>query len=187
MLKLLEKLRVDTIQYRRAIDELFSPALTTSVMWRACFAEIQLSTAQLYLDYLLLARGMQELQLLARPSGSGNSTPSSDNVRERKLREELMQRLNASDGWPGFIPRNAFSDLTGFSTLRDYVGTFHLHLPEIYEESFRVEAYAERFLADHNEATLAMLSVALEHLGRNHASFVLQPLGWAADELSWED
>jgi hypothetical protein len=60
-------------------------------------------------------------------------------------------------------------------------------LPEIYEQTFRVEACTKSFLADHNGAVFAQLSIRLRHLGKNDASFVLQPLEWAADEGSWDE
>jgi|GEM_PF-5387414 len=182
----LEKLQVDLGSYRKAVDEIFSSALTTSKGWQVCFSGILICTARLYLDYLLVMKGMHELESLVSRSGDGREAQTGS-VREMKLRAELKRRLESSNGWPGFIPQNSFSNLTGFRTLRDYADSFTLHLPEIYEETFRVEACTKSFLADHNGAALAQLSIGLQHLGKNHASFVLQPLEWAADEGSWDE
>lgn len=182
----LEKLQVDLGGYREAVDQIFSPALTTSKKWQACFSEILICTARLYLDYLLVMKGVDELESFVSRSGDGGEAPT-DSVREMKLRADLKRTLESSNGWPGFIPQNSFSNLTGFRTLRDYADSFTLHLPEIYEETFRVEACTKSFLANHNGTALAQLSVGLQHLGKNHASFVLQPLEWAADEGSWDE
>jgi hypothetical protein len=64
--------------------------------------------------------------------------------------------------------------------------SFALHLPEIYEASFRVESYARAFQKSQSSTALASLGVGLQHLGRNHISFVRFALEWAADESSWK-
>ena len=186
MLDQLESLQLDVIRYRQAVDHIFSPSLTNSKKWQACFSEILICTTRLYLDYLLVTKSLPELESLAS-KGRDMGQPSTNNSREMTLRAELKKRLDSSTGWPGFVPQNPFSNLTGLRTLRNYVNSFSLHLPEIYEETFRVEACTKSFLADHNGVALAQLSIGLQHLGKHHASFVLQPLEWAADEGSWDE
>jgi hypothetical protein len=108
-------------------------------------------------------------------------------LRERNLREKFRERLESSPCWIHFKPQNPSSADTGLKTLQDYIEKFTLHLPEIYEETLRVEVCAKSFLNNHNDSALAQLVVGLQHLGRNHISFVLQALEWAADEDSWND
>lgn len=184
MLNRLETLQVDVVQYRQAVDKIFSLSLMTSDRWQACFKEILLCTARLYLDYLLITNDMPELEGLCGKA-TANRSVSTDWRREKKLREELTLRLGSSE-WPGFVPENAFSDLTGFGTVQDYANSFTLHLPEIYEETFRIEACLRSFLSHRDSASLSQLSVGLQHLGRHHVSFVLQPLEWVAEDGSWE-
>ncbi|MBB5056346.1 hypothetical protein HDF16_001015 [Granulicella aggregans] len=181
----LENLQLAAVRYRSAVDHIFSPSLTTSENWRACLAGILVSTTRLYLGYLLVAEGLEELEALVSKKRIRKSFPT-DTVREMKLRAELGRKLELPTSWPGFIPYNPFSDITRLRTLKDYTASFTLHLPEIYEETFRIEACAKSFLADRNSSVLAQLLVGLQHLGRNHASFVLPALEWAADEGSWD-
>jgi hypothetical protein len=62
-----------------------------------------------------------------------------------------------------------------------------LHLAEVYEETFRIESCVRSFLKNRNDAVMAHLVVGLEHMGRNHISFVQQALEWAANDLSWAE
>jgi hypothetical protein len=70
--------------------------------------------------------------------------------------------------------------------LEDYLNVFLLHLPEIYEETLRIEALVKAFRKNLDKAVLTRLEVSLEHMARNHISFVRFALEWAADESSWE-
>ena len=62
-----------------------------------------------------------------------------------------------------------------------------MHLPEIYEETFRVEDCAKDFMTNQSSAFLAQMIVGMEHLGRNHISFVQQALQWASADINWKD
>ena len=183
----LEKLQLHASSYREAVDRIFSPALKEPADWQESLRKILICASQLYLDYLLITEDLPAMEAVS--SGKNSSIHLSVNIfREKKLREELQQRLESSDCWNHrFKPENAFSDWTGLRCTRDYTERLVTHLPEIYGESFRVEACAKEFLASHRDRVLADLVVGLQHLGRNHISFVLQTLEWAADDLSWED
>jgi hypothetical protein len=111
---------------------------------------------------------------------------STDLERERKLRNELREKFSSPESWPGFQPQNAFSELTGLHTLKDYSDRLSLHLSEAYEESFRIEICAKEFLGSHSSSALAQLSVGLNHMGQHHISFVLQVLEFAANPGAWE-
>ena len=182
----LEKLQLDLVGYREAVDRIFSVTSTTPADWRQRFFEILICTSQLYLDYLLVVRDLPALEAISSKSGS-SSHVRVDTIREKNLRGKLTQELESSPCWSHFKPDNPFSEFTGLRNLHDYIGKFTLHLPEIYEETFRVEICSKDFLASHDSSVLAQLTVGLQHLGRNHISFVLQALEWAADEDSWED
>lgn len=182
----LEKLQLDLVSYREAVDKIFSSALTKPTDWQQCFREILICASQLYLDYLLVMKNLPAMEAVSAEGDGGRVRV--DTLREKTLREKLQQRLESSASWVHhFKPENSFSELTGLRSRRDYTDKFTLHLPEIYEESFRVEACTKDFMATHDGSALAQLVVGLQHLGRNHISFVLQALEWAADEDSWEE
>ncbi len=186
MLVQLEELRLHLVQYRQAVDQILSSDLTSPQSWRVCFSEILICTSRLYLDYLLVTKGLPELESLAFKRSNTGLT-STDSGREFELRLKLGKKLDSLAGWPGFVAQNSFSKLTALRTVQDYIDSFSLHLPEIYEETFRVEACTKSFLTNQDSSALAHVSVGLQHLGRNHASFVLQALEWAADEGSWDE
>lgn len=182
----LEKLQLDSVRYREAVDNLFSRALAKPTDWQHCLKEILICASQLYLDSLLVMKNLPAMEAVASKGKSGRI--GADILREKNLREKLQQKLESSPCWSHhFKPENSFSESTGLRSRRDYTDRFTLHLPEIYEESFRVEAYAKDFLSSHDDTALAGLVVGMQHLGRNHISFVLQALEWAADEDSWDD
>jgi hypothetical protein len=182
----LERLQLDLVNYRKAVDRTFSSPFTSARDWQQHFLEILICTSQLYLDYLLVTRSLPDLQILS--SKDDRSEHIRGNLlREKELRERLKQGLESSPYWIHFEPGNPFSELTGLRRLQDYIDKFALHLPEIYEETFRVEACTKNFLSGHKDSALTQLVVGLQHLGRNHISFVQQALEWAADEDSWRD
>jgi hypothetical protein len=183
MLSQLENLQLDLVSYRKAVDRIFLPALTTPREWQQCLFEILVCTSQVYLDYLLVAKNLPALEAISLKGKSYQLR--ADSLREQNLREKLKRELESSPSWNQFQPANPFSDSTGLRSLHDYFNSLTLHLPEIYEETFRAEGLAKSFLANRSDATLAQLTVSLQHLGRNHCSFVLQALQWASDEGGW--
>jgi hypothetical protein len=182
----LEKLLSDLVSYREAVDQIFSPAHRTHRGWQQCFLDILICTSQLYLDYLLVTKSLHALEADASESGRADVV-SANIAHEMRLRAELRNKLTSSSTWLGFTPENSFSDLTGLHELQDYVNNLTLHLPEIYEETFRIEICTKDFLTSHNNSVLAQLAISLQHIGRNHISFVLQVLEWVADEDSWDE
>jgi len=116
---------------------------------------------------------------------SRQKLPAADIHREKDLRERFHRALESSPHWKYFVPENPFSDHTGLRTLDDYLNGFKHHLPEIYEETFRIESCIKIFLENRSDAVLAHLLVSLQHMGRNHISFVQQTLEWAAEDISW--
>lgn len=182
----LEKLQLDLADYREAVDDIFSSSLTEPAECQQRFREILICASRLYLDYQVVMKSLPDLEVFS----SSATAPifRVDTLREKALRGKLRQKLETSSCWSHrFNPENPFSELTGLRSRRDYTDRLSLHLPEIYEETFRVEACTKEFLASHDGSALAQLVVGLQHLGRNHISFVLQALEWAADEDSWEE
>ena len=186
MYEQLERLPLDLAAYRAAVDQLVSSALMTPRGWQQLFLEISICASQLYLDYLLVAKALPEIDSVSLAVKGIDHVPV-DALREKRLREKLKHELESSPSWNHFKAENPFSELTGLRSLQDYTEKFTLHLPEIYEETFRAEVYTKAFLRTHSASTLSQLAVALQHLSRNHIGFVLQALEWASDEGSWEE
>jgi hypothetical protein len=120
------------------------------------------------------------------PNGpSSQRLPSSDVERETKVRKHIEDRLVASRVWSEFRVDNPMAEPLGLRSIEDYIGSFRLHLPEIYEETFRIEQTALLFIAEPNRVMLTLLIVALQHAGQNHINFVQPALDWASDEDFW--
>lgn len=182
----LEELQLDLVSYRAAVDRIIFSTPTVPRDWRQSMLEILVCASRLYLDYLLVMRNLPALEAVSSKGRSADLVRA-DALRERDLREKLKDKLESSSSWSHFRPENPFSEVIGLRSLQDYMDKFTLHLPEVYEETFRAEAYAKDFLAGRKSSTLARLMVALQHLGRNHIGFVLQALEWASDESSWDE
>jgi hypothetical protein len=181
--KVIKNLPSNLSRYRKTVDQIFSPDLSNPTDWQRYFFDVLLCTSQLYLDYLLLQKAESQLGAISRKTK--HRTRGTDTKRESLLRRLYRERLESSTHWTHFIPENPFSDSTGLRTNEDYINEFALHLPEIYEETFRVEGLARDFLTDHSTNLLAQMLVGMEHLARHHVSFVQQALQWAADDISW--
>jgi hypothetical protein len=181
-----EKLPSDLASYRKTIDQIFSATFTSPRDWQRYFFEVLICVSQLYLDYLVVMKESPTFETISSEAFRLDIVRA-DISRETTFREKFRAQLESSPHWTHFKGENAFSKLTGLQTLQDYIDTFALHLPEIYEESFRVEYLSTTFLTSQNDAPLAQLIVGLQHMGRNHISFVQQALEWAADEYSWDE
>ncbi len=179
-----EKLALDLATYRATMERIFSWKLSRPRDCRKYFLELLLSASQLYLDYLWVLNTMPKLEKVARAI-PGTELLESDIRREALLRQRFRERLESLPCWACFEPENAFAEYTGLWTLEDYINSFALHLPEIHEETFRVEKAAKIFGENQDNSALPDLTVGLQHPGRNHISFVHFALEWAADEGSW--
>ncbi len=182
----LDRLVIDLNAYRVSMNRVFSRKLSRSRDCRGYFRELLISASQLYLDYLLLLNRLPKFEKES-VSTSGGRPVGADTRREAPLRERLRKRLESLPCWSCFRPANPFSELTGLNTLADYIDAFALHLPEVYEETSRVEAAATIFRDRRSDSALADLIVGLQHMGRHHITFVHFALEWAADEGSWTD
>lgn len=181
-----DKLTLDLAGYRATVNRAFSRKLSRPRDCRRYFLEILLSTSQLYLDYVLVLANLTKLERIS--SAQFRAKPvDADIKRETLLRERFRQRIESLSCWSLFEPENAFSKLTGLRTLKDYFDSLSLHLPEIYEETFRAERYAKMFRKRQDTSALTGLLVALQHIGRHHISYVRFALEWTTDECSWRE
>ena len=77
------------------------------------------------------------------------------------------------------------AELFGLRSLKDYIQNFELHLPEVYEETFRIEQLAQLYIVVPCSTILTFLFVAVQHVGQNHIPFLQPALDWASDEDFW--
>ncbi len=151
----LERLQSDSVSYREAVDKIFSEAPLDLRAWQSYFFEVLICASQLYLDYLLVTRELPALEAVSK--ASTYDRVETDIRRESTLRKKLREKLESSLHWEHFSPENPFSEDTGLRTLQNYIDSFAHHLPEIYEESFRVEYCAKSFLNNQNGSALAQM------------------------------
>ena len=180
----LQNLILDLVYYRKTLVQIFSKPAKTPTDLRQYFFDLLVCTSQLYLDYLLVLKDSTSYET-KKTKFPRKKFPVADIHHEKDLRERFRRALESSPHWEHFIPENPFADETGLHTLDDYLHRFTLHLPEIYEETFRIETDLKIFLENLSDEVLAHLLVSLQHMGRNHISFVLQTLEWAAEDISW--
>jgi len=185
MHKELEELICDVRGFRAAMDVIFSSELSEASACRKYFLTLLICLSRLYLRYLSIVDDLPSLEAVS--SEFDMSLLKKDVPREALVRQRFKERLQSSSCWSSFAPENAFSQLTNLHTLANYISSFALHLPEIYEETFRVEQYTLNFLENESGAALDYLVIALQHICRNHVNFVHFALEWAAEESSWHN
>ena len=185
MEEILNQLVRDCRAYRAAVDSIFSGEVANASDWRRCLFDIQICVVRLQLDRLTVCKASEEMQ--AAPGTSPSPPiPRSDVSRERELRQRIKHRLEASPVWSQFNANNPMAELFGLRSVEDYLRNFELHLPEIYEETFRIEELALLLVAVPRSAEISFLLVALQHAGQNHIHFLEPALDWASDEDYWD-
>jgi len=60
-----------------------------------------------------------------------------------------------------------------------------LHLPEIYEETVFLEECANILSEQRSRKIAVAMMIGLQHMGRNHISFLQPALDWLSDEEYW--
>jgi hypothetical protein len=187
VLRRLDRLRADARTYRAALLRVFSRKLSQPKACRQYFFDLLVSVSELYLDYLRIKGDMPALWDFSRCVDRKPQAMKGGARAEAALRERFRARLTQLPCWSRFEPKTPFAAETGLNTIKDYLDKFALHLPEIHEEALRLERSVEAFRDTLDGQVLSDIEVGLEHIGRNHISFVHFALEWAADELSWKD
>jgi hypothetical protein len=181
----LDKLAERLTNYRATMDRLFSENPVTPCECRRYFFDLLVSVANLYANTISVAEEVRSSSISSRAPKTDDD-PKIGRVDEDALRGRFRERLQ-SFPWSCFVAENAFSVFTGLNTTEDYLRRFSLHLPEIYTESLRLEQDVYAFAKYLDGQSRADLLVGLQHVSRNHISFVIQALAWAADPDSWND
>ena len=135
----LVKLRSWLLTYRQSLDEIFSAPPSTRSDCREYFSNLLLCLAQLYALSLMIARDLSETEI---PGVRSEGLPISGNAgREHSLRIAFGARLASLRCWRYFDPEPVLPVRADLHVLEDYLNDFTLHLPEIHEETFRLEDY----------------------------------------------
>lgn len=182
--EILNQLVRDCRAYRAAVDSIFSGEVVNPSDWRRCLFDIQICVARLQLDRLIVHKEFEEMQA-APPTSPSPAIPKTDVSREMELRHRIKHRLEASPVWTQFNANNPMAELFGLRSVENYLQNFALHLPEIYEETFRIEELALLLLAVPRSAEISFLLVALQHAGQNHIPILQPALDRASDEDCW--
>jgi hypothetical protein len=180
----LQKMLGDFAGYREAVGHVLAERSQSVERWRILLEALQLSTATLYLDYLQVTRPLADLNLPSRKRFRKKPINSADD--QHALRARFREHLESTVPWQNFRSGNPFSSITNLRSKEDYLQVLALHVPEIYQETLVLEPAVSRFLQEETANDQAMLIVGLQHLGRNHISFLLPALEWITDESSWD-
>jgi hypothetical protein len=180
----LVELKLHLAQYRDSLDAILASNISEPKEWRVALLNILVYVSRLYLDYSLFQKDIPRLWHLASKRAKRN-VPRCDIQREQLLRSRIEEQLESSSCWIYFKLGGVASLFPNLQTLRDYTNSFALHLPEIYEETIRLDACATSFMETHDKRALADMVVGMQHMARNHISFVLPALELAADEDHW--
>lgn len=183
---LLRQLDKHLAAYRTAVDQLCAEGCPSIGGRLRCLTSVHVEVSRLYLDYRLFMQSRSKLEAVASRV-RGVRPIRSDVRREFELRERMKQILEAWPHWARFHAEHAFSDLNGLRNTSDYIGSFVLHLPEIYEETIRVQKAVAGFLSHLSARRLVEIELGLQHMGRNHILFVLPALEWVSAEEQWND
>jgi hypothetical protein len=185
MKELLHKLADDCAKYREAVDRVFTIDIDTPAAFRSWLLDCLTCTSQMYLDHLHVLRALTGFE--ADPAAPDDDLDRADYKFEHSLRKGLRERLASSTSWSHFHPDTPLAVKMGLRTTQDYINSFALHLPEVYEETHRLERCARATAISRSQLALAELEVSLKHAAHNHICFVQPAMQWAMNEDNWDD
>lgn len=176
------QLVLHTQDFRRVADQLFTLDVTSCDAIRSHFLKLLLSTSQLYMDCIQFTVELPSLYANSF-GGACKHIAESQLQRERDYRERY-RRIVESLPWQHFR-RHEMYTLLGLNSAEKYQTNLSLHIPEMYEESFRVETYAGRLSRSTPKSSLSELEVNFSHLADNHAVFALPALKGMSEDVCW--
>lgn len=183
--KVLQKLLGTLTSYREMVDRLFSESLLEPKDWRAYFSDLLISVSQLHLGCLIFVHNSYGFEA-GSSFISTDRLPKIDISREQSFRSKLRAYLESRIFWDDFHPEDASLMPIELRTAQDYLDNLSLHLPEIYEESLRIEGYVNVFRESSSGLVFTSVIVGLQHISRNHIAFVQPTLEWISNEDLWE-
>jgi len=169
-------------EYRASADVLFERKITTEDEAREYFFHLLLCATRVYLDFLLV---LDALPVLYATAGRKTKTESvqSDVTREMAYRRRYTTSLSELPFYK-FKP-SGLAELTFKWVHEDYFNSLCLHVPEIYEETFRLETYLASFQTGARQTELTKLEIAFRHVAENHCTFLLTVLQDLVIEGNW--
>jgi hypothetical protein len=181
---ILRRLAGHCVAYRSAVDQVFFEDLSTPNRLQSICRQIQIRATELQLDRHQILGLIPEMRLSSKAAPSVE--PKRDVHREQELRARLKQRLEELPVWNQFGSENPLAAIVGLNTAKDYIQSLELHLPEIYEETVFLEKCANILLERRSRKIAVAMMIGLQHMGRNHISFLQPALDWLSDEEYWD-
>ena len=183
--EILDATAADGAAYRIAVGRILHGTMATSGALRRRLTSVLASVGRLYLDYLSILENAEKLERVAVAGRSARRAARSVRrraERENAMRNDLAAFLGTSRHWGEIFrsPAPAFASV-GLRDRDDCAREIIVHLPEIYGETLKIDECIAGFYATRAADTLVDLVVGMQHLGRNHAVFLLPALEFAAD------
>jgi|GEM_PF-3007310 len=175
--------------YRRSLENLITCEASDVDAFREAIYAVWNSVARLYLDCVEITRWNTE-GLSTQEACGGEIIASAGNGRsiveeERVMRIKLRSYLESSPIMKQFDANSSLAAMRGLRSHVDYVQSLVLHLPEIYSESIRLQTYLNNLSIQPSMDDLCAVDTCVNHMGKNHISFVLPALEWLYEESSW--
>ncbi len=174
----------DLQQYRRVADKAFSRRLATPKSCRRYFFDLLIAATTVYQDFLLTMAVLPGLYRQSDRKAESQQFTSS-NSREAAYRQRYTTALHTIP-FVDFTPSGLAKLSFGWER-EDYTQALGLHVPEIYEETFRLELRLGRLAAGLTRRDLTHLEVEFCHLAENHCTFLLPVLQDLAVARNWKD
>jgi|HubBroStandDraft_6_1064221.scaffolds.fasta_scaffold900423_2 hypothetical protein len=171
--------------YRSSVDRILCDDLSEACAFQRICRQIQLNATELQVDRHLILDLISRMRLALK---SGPSLqPKQDVRREHDLRERLKRVVESLPVWSQFNWQNPLAKAAGLLSVEDYINSLQLHLPEIYEETLILEERASTLLQTRSRRIATEITIGLQHMGRNHISFLQPALDWLSDEENWDE
>ena len=163
---------------------MFFEDLSTPNTLQSICSQIQIRATELQLDRHQILGLIPKMRLSSKAAPPVE--PKRDVHREQELRSRLKQRLEELPVWNQFRSENPLAAIVGLNTAKDYIQSLGLHLPEIYEETVFLEKCANILLEQRSRKIALAMMIGLQHMGRNHITFLQPALDWLSDEEYWD-
>ncbi len=175
----LKRLHADLGNYRRTLDWVISLPQPSPDECRNCCFQLLRDLSKIHSSALDVLEMLYRYEVPnARAKGE---FVRSDIQREAELRTRLRDRLRSWTCWESLVAERSWASVAGLASIEDFVECLSLHLPEIHEETLRIERYLELLSVKPTGRSVAGLTTALDHVVFHHLCFVFPALPFKPD------
>lgn len=190
MLKdILISIDADSNQYRTSFNRIYSRQLETPGSCIKYFYELLVITSKLYIDCLNLRncenKFYDTVNVPLATSPTVRKLPRLKFTHGKDARLKFNNKISSLPCWGSFDPSNEFSSNNLLKTHRDYINSLQIHLPDIYDESIRINVCVRNIVAGKGDHSFEELLVRLEHVA-HHASYCRHTLELLSHWAQWE-